>query len=128
MGEIATAKQTGGGGFLYEDRINSYFMACMLTATPPFNTEYGTIEKLKFQVRADGWFFDDVLLLCKSRGESVRIATSIKSSHQFTSNGIPAELIELLWKQFLKDESSVFDDCSDYLCLVERPLPAGLAA
>lgn len=69
MGEVATAKQTGGGGFLYEDRVNAYFLACMLTGTPPFNKEYGIIEKIKFQVRADGWFFDDVLLHCKSQGK-----------------------------------------------------------
>lgn len=128
MGEVATAKQTGGGGFLYEDRVNAYFMACMLTGTSPFNKEYGIIEKIKFQVRADGWLFDDVLLLCKSQGNTLMIATSIKSSQQFTSNGIPAELSELIWKHFLKDESSVFNTERDFLCLVERPLSAGLAA
>lgn len=128
MSEVATAKQTGGGGFLYEDRVNAYFMACMLTSTSPFNKEYGIIEKIKFQVRADGWLFDDVLLQCRSQGNILMIATSIKSSQQFTRNGIPAELNELIWKQFLKDESSVFNTERDFLCLVERPLSAGLAA
>lgn len=128
MGEISTAKQTGGGGFLYEDRVNAYFMACMLTATSPFNKEYGIIVKIKFQVRADGWFFDDVLLHCKSQEENMRIAISIKSNQQFTNNGIPGELNELLWKQFLKDSSTIFDNRSDYLCLVEPLLAPSLAA
>ncbi len=45
MSKVATAKQTGGGGLTYEDKVSAYFFACLLTETPPFAIEYGIIEK-----------------------------------------------------------------------------------
>jgi hypothetical protein len=127
MSQVATAKQTGGGGVTYEDKVSAYFLICLLTETPLFNKDYGTIEKVKFQVRADGWLFDDILLYLKSKGKNRKVAMSVKSGHQFTSNGIPPELNSLLWQQYLKDQSDVFTRDQDALCLVEPPLPAGLS-
>lgn len=101
MGKIASSKQTGQGGTSYEDKVNAYFMACMLSETPPFNKKYGLIERMDFQVRADGWLFDDTLLTMQSNGVEKRIAVSSKSGNQFTSNGCPDDINKLLWEQFL---------------------------
>jgi len=127
MSQVATAKQTGGGGFTYEDKVGAYFLVCMLTETPPFQKDYGVIEKIKFQVRVDGWLFDDLLLSMKTAGKSRRIAISVKSGQQLTTNGIPADLNMLLWQQYRKEISDVFQVGQDALCLVEPPLATGLS-
>jgi hypothetical protein len=34
--KIATPKQTGGGGFNYEDKVGAYFLLCMLLKPTSF--------------------------------------------------------------------------------------------
>lgn len=127
MSEIASSKQTGLGGVTYEDKVNAYFMACLFSEAPPFNKDFGLIEKIKLQTRADGWLFDDALLSLNAAGSEKRIAVSVKSGQQFTTNGIPAELNNLLWQQYLKDQDAVFNADSDSLCLIEPPLSPNLS-
>jgi ABC-type oligopeptide transport system ATPase subunit len=127
MGQIASSKQTGLGGITYEDKVNAYFLACLLSETPPFNKDHGLIEKIKFQVRADGWMFDDALLFLRALGNDKRIAISVKSGQQFTTNGIPAELNRLLWQQYLHDENEVFNPDTDSLCLIEPRSSANIS-
>lgn len=122
MSKIASAKQTGQGGTSYEDKVNAYFMACMLSETPPFNKSFGLIEKIEFQVKADGWLFDDTLLTMNVSGIEKRVAVSSKSGQQFNTNGCPVGITYMLWQQYLHDTSTIFKRNSDYLCKVEPPL------
>ncbi|MEJ7827906.1 MAG: hypothetical protein WKF91_06920, partial [Segetibacter sp.] len=91
MGKIASAKQTGQGGTSFEDKTNAFFLACMLTETAPFDIHHGIIRKMRFQVRADGWLFDDSLLTLEKSGSRYNIGVSIKSASQFCDGPILAD-------------------------------------
>lgn len=127
MSKIATAKQTGQGGTTFEDKVVAYFLACMLSESLPFDPQTGLIKKISLQVRADGWLFDDVLLLLESPQGIRRVAISIKSNKQFNTKGCPAEINQALWEQFLHHDSSVFNKETDSLCLVEAPISTNIA-
>jgi len=36
MKQVATPKQTAGGGYAFEDKVVGYYLAWMLTGSPPF--------------------------------------------------------------------------------------------
>lgn len=127
MGKIASAKQTGQGGTSYEDKTNAFFLACMLTETIPFGINYGKIIKIRLQVRADGWLFDDCLLTLEKAGLQYNIGVSIKSAVHFTSQGCAHEINRLLWEQYLGVENKVFNTSNDYLCLVQSPLSTSVS-
>ena len=117
---IATSKQTGGGGFVFEDKVSAWFLANMLSNNPPFNTELGRISKIDFQVRQDGWLLDDLLLTINANEQSItKIAISVKSNTlQINSEGLAEELVNDLWSQYLNDLNAVFNKDTDYLCIV----------
>jgi len=127
MTKIATPKQTGHGGTVFESKAIAYFLSCMLTKTPPFTSQQGTIVRVDFQVAGDGWLFDDVLLTIDDNGVLKKIAVSIKSNKQFSSNGCPKDLNRLLWEQYLSHVSTVFKQTSDSLCVVESIISAKVA-
>jgi|GEM_PF-3141162 len=122
MAKIASAKQTGQGGTSYEDKTIAFFLACLLTETSPFGPTYGKIIKISFQVRADGWHFDDCLLKLENNVGQHNVAVSIKSARHFTVSGCTQEVNRMLWEQCLGIENKVFEPANDYLCLVEAPL------
>lgn len=87
--EVATPKQTAGGGFVFEDKVVGYFLVWMLSGSSPFTTD-GPIERIDCQVDADGWKgFDDLLITTKQADERRRYALSIKSNRQFTKDAPP---------------------------------------
>ena len=59
---IASPKQTGGGGFDFENRVAAYYLASLLSEQPPLDPKLGIISRIDFQTRVDGWYLDDVLL------------------------------------------------------------------
>jgi len=122
MTKIASPKLTGAGGTSFQDKVNAYFMACILSETPAFDSRYGLIEKLEVQTRADGWLFDDTLLHMHAGNNQGKIAVSVKSDRHFTSAGCPKEINAALWKQVLKIDSDIFDPAVDHLALVEAPV------
>lgn len=120
--KVAPPKSTGGGGFVFEDKVCAYFMACMLTDEPPLDVTLGLLERMDFQTRPDGWFLDDVLLTLVLRQERHRCALSIKSNTQFGDDTAPVDFVSTAWEQFLGIGSRVFDEHRDYLGLVTSPL------
>lgn len=126
MAKVATPKQTGHGGPEFEGKVAAYLLACLLNQTNPFGKP-GHITKIDFQVRADGWLLDDILLEINSEGNISRTAISVKTTLQFNNNGCIEELNELLWDQYLHRTSSVFNLESDYLCVIESPLSANIS-
>ena len=67
--EVAPTKVTGGGGFEFEDKVAAFFMCHLLCGCPPLDPNFGLIKRIDFQVRADGWLFDDLLLSLKHGSE-----------------------------------------------------------
>ncbi|MBZ5617746.1 MAG: hypothetical protein LAQ69_03270 [Acidobacteriia bacterium] len=113
--EKAPVKLTGGGGFRFEDRVASLFMAHMLAGGLALGAEYGTIREIHFQVRDRGWLLDDLLLVLERDGNC---ALSIKSNLQVTQNGFPADFVKAIWEQRTSTADPVFDPDRDLLTLV----------
>ncbi|SCY13939.1 hypothetical protein SAMN02927916_1238 [Flavobacterium anhuiense] len=128
MRNVATPKQTGGGGFTFEDKVTAWFCSHFLGNTLPFNKEVGKIIRMDFQVRPEGWLFDDLLLTLKNKEEEkCRIAISVKSNVQFNTTGPSDDLKNDLWNQFVGEPKRVFDPSKDYLCIVNSTIPASIS-
>jgi len=121
--KVAPAKLTGGGGFVFEDKVAAYFFFCLLSGRSPLDPSLGTISRIDFQTRADGWLPDDILLTLSSEGERLRCAFSVKSNRQFTENAAPSDFVKLAWEQFLHEVDAPFDKARDRLGLITAPLP-----
>lgn len=125
--DIATPKQSGGGGFTFEDKVSASFLLKMLAGIYPLHVDAGKIESVRFQKRVDGWFLDDlVLFLNDSYGENSVLTISVKSNSQITSNGFPKEFSKAIWEQFLHVETDKFNIERDYFALVTSPLDHSL--
>jgi ABC-type ATPase involved in cell division len=121
--QAATTKQTGGGGYSFEDKVAARYLTLMLAGRPPLDERVGTIQQVKFQNRTDGWLLDDLLLRLSGPAGECRFALSIKSNQQITSSGFPADFVTAAWEQWLHRGTEVFDRARDYLGLVVGPLP-----
>lgn len=122
--KVATSKQTGGGGFVFEDKASAWFIAHFLSDKSPFLHEIGKIKKIDFQVRPEGWFFDDLLLTLEDTNKVLRkIAVSSKSNIQINTKGLNNDLLRDIWNQYLNINSTVFNKDTDYLCIINSQLP-----
>jgi hypothetical protein len=120
--KVAPPKNTGGGGFVFEEDVCAWLLSCMLAGEPPFEPELGVPIRLDFQTRPDGWFLDDALVTTIKGTEKHRFALSIKSNAQFTATTAPADLVTCAWEQWLHVGSTVFDRERDFMALVTTPL------
>jgi hypothetical protein len=50
---VAPPKLTGGGGFVFEDDVAAYFLACLLAGHPPLDPTLGFLTRVDFQTRSD---------------------------------------------------------------------------
>jgi hypothetical protein len=125
--EVAPPKVTGGGGFVFEDKVAAYFLSCLLSGQPLLNPELGTLSRIDFQTGVDRWFLDDILLTLVFNGETRQCAFSIKSNQQFTQNAAPSEFVSRAWEQFLHQGTLRFNRDRDLLGLGVSSLPQNLA-
>ncbi len=119
--QSTTPKQTGGGGFQFENKVGAYFLSFLLAGKPPFEPELGIIKRLDFQVLKGGWLLDDLLLTLESSEIVRRCAFSIKSNKQITKNGAPSDFVNLIWRQYLHENTDKFNSDLDYLGLISKP-------
>jgi len=116
---VATPKQTAGGGYTFEDKVSASFLLKMLAGDYPLSAEDGQVEAVRFQKRVDGWFLDDLVLLLRRPDDSTcALAASVKSNTQITESGFPADFGDAVWEQRLHVGTQQFDVNSDYLLLV----------
>lgn len=125
---VAPPKNTGGGGFVFEDDICAWLLAAMLVGEPVFGVDCGPPVRLDFQTRPDGWFLDDVLVTTNVGASPHRFALSVKSNVQFTATSAPSEFVAAAWEQWLHIGSSVFDASLDFIGLVTAPLSGAAAS
>jgi hypothetical protein len=123
---VASPKQTGGGGFVFEDQAARYFLACLLDNIPPIHPNFGTIIRIDFQTRASGWHLDDAMLTLELGTIKRHCAFSIKSNRQFTHNGASGEFVSSAWEQFLNEDATPFNSVSDLLGIVTSPPSQGV--
>jgi energy-coupling factor transporter ATP-binding protein EcfA2 len=121
---VATPKQTSGGGFVFESKVAAFYSLFLLTGSVPFR-KLGALSKIAFQRRASGWLLDDLILTFGHNDNTVAI--SIKSNAQFTSKGVPTDIVSDLWEQHLGEVSPVFVSSRDYLCIVTGPIKQALS-
>ena len=125
---ITTAKQSSGAGFLYEDKVFSWFAASLLAQETPLSNVSGIIKRILLQSRAEGWLLDDlVLIMTNDAGDEFNIPVSIKSKVQFSGSGPNSSLLNELWEQYLNNEKVVFDNERDYLGVVNSSLNSSLS-
>ncbi len=124
---VASPRSTGGGGFVFEDDVCAWLLACMLIGEPIFGPEHGVPVRLDFQTRPDGWFLDDVLVTTAVGSSRLRFALSVKSNTQFTATSAPSDFVAAAWEQWLHIGSAAFDASRDFIGLVTGPL-SGAAA
>ena len=125
---VAPPKNTAGGGFVFEDDVCAWLLACMLAGEPTFGPDLGNPVRLDFQTRPDGWLLDDVLVTTQLGATEHRIALSIKSNAQFTASSAPSDFVKNAWEQWLHSESTVFRRDKDFMGIVTAPLTAAAAA
>jgi hypothetical protein len=125
---VAPPKNTGGGGFVFENDVCAWLLACMLAQEPPLEPDLGSLVRVDFQTRVDGWYLDDALLTTVKGAHQHRIALSIKSNTQFTASAAPADFVQAIWEQRLHIGSSVLQVARDFLGLVTAPLSNAAAA
>ncbi len=118
---ITPPKVTGGGGFGFEDKVAAYFLSCVLVDEPPLSSDFGTIHRMDFQTRADGWHLDDILLTLRSGASVRRVAISVKSNQQFSKDSAPSDFVTACWEIFLDAGLTQFDRTKDLLALATSP-------
>lgn len=125
--KVAPPKNTGGGGFVFEDDVCAWLLASMLVGERIFGTKCGALVRVDFQTRPDGWFIDDVLVTTALGERRHRFALSLKSNAQFTAKAAPSDFVKDAWEQWFQVGSAAFDAASDFMVLVTAPL-SGAAA
>jgi energy-coupling factor transporter ATP-binding protein EcfA2 len=120
--KISHTKVTGGGGFVFEDKVAAFFISCLLSRQSPLDPSLGTISSIDFQVRADGWLLDDILITLNYGDVKRRCAFSIKSNAQFSKTTAPSDFVRKAWEQYLHEGTSLFNKETDKLGIITTPL------
>lgn len=120
----ATPKQTGGGGFDFEDEVVAYFLLHLLAGLPPLEHVPHALSRLDAQEAASEWHLDDVVLTLDAPGGPARVAISIKSNDQFAGGTFPSSFVRDAWEQTLHTASPTFDPDRDWLGFVTAPAPS----
>lgn len=120
----ATPKQTGGGGFDFEDEVVAYFLLHLLAGLPPLEHVPHALTRVDAQEAASEWHLDDVVLTLDAPGGAARVAISIKSNDQFAGGTFPSSFVRDAWEQTLHIASSAFDPDRDWLGFVTAPAPS----
>mgnify|MGYP003632799808 CR=1 FL=1 len=80
----------------------------------------GRITKIQAQVSALDWQIEDLLVTAAhDDGVQARLAISVKGNQQVSASGLPADFVELAWKQW-RDATGPMGRGKDGLALVKR--------
>lgn len=113
---------TGGGGTIFETRVQTAFVVAFLTQTyapclPPW-----PIHKIKLQGKYDGYDTDDLVLVAQNptNGHQARLFCQIKHDVHITEKDtVFAEVIQAFWSDFSGPD---FDPSNDRIALVTGAL------
>jgi len=116
-----SSKQTGGGGFKFEDEVTAAFCLYLLEGTPPLAPDLlGPITNIEFQAKG-GWLFDDLIVTTVKDGITSKLACSIKSFPIVNEACVEAEQVDRAWKELLGQTTSGFNQSNDHLVLLGAP-------
>ena len=113
----AKIKSTGGSGFAFEDKVAATCLIRMLDGLEAFGLAGLRVRGISFQVRASGWFVDDLLLHLSGALGETKCAVSVKSAAFLTTDGFKGEFVTDLWEQWHGASGNPFRQDLDYLAL-----------
>jgi hypothetical protein len=113
-------KNLSGAGFTFEDRVGAWMAAALLAGATPLDAELGPPTRIDFQVDADGWRLDDLLVTFAA----ARWCASIKSFPQIKSGAASGDFVTRAWEELLGVSRSGFDPDIDLLGMISAPLDA----
>ena len=126
--KVAPIKATSGAGFAVEDKVAAVCAAAMLLGRSPFPELAGRLVRIGFQVRPDGWHFDDLLLSFARDTGGYTAAVSLRSNTQISRNALSADVKNALAAQFGAGHPKPFQLGRDRLALVADRHDAAVAS
>ncbi len=117
---IASPIATGGGGTLFEQHVNAYWLAQLLVAAIPPILVDCSVTEVHFQTEHLGWHTDDFLVVGQNgSGAQRKLVGQVKRA--FTVSAADPDCkkaIQDFWKDF--KEAARFSQTSDRLILVTQ--------
>lgn len=120
--QLSNPYSTGGGGIIFETRVQAMFVALMLTdgfapCLPPW-----PIKKIKLQGKYDGYDTDDLIVFVESAdGEKRKLLGQIKHLVSINKGDkVFGEVIQAAWNDF--NSHGKFTEGMDVIALITGPL------
>ncbi|MDQ3380863.1 MAG: hypothetical protein M3546_11195 [Actinomycetota bacterium] len=128
MSTASPTKSTGGGGFVFENRVVASFLAAML-AQAAIEPDLGELVEVATQQAVAGWTggLDDIVLTFERISERSDVALSVKSYPAFTSRTAPRELVVAAWRHILGHDVRKLGD-REFVGMAVAPLPQRVRA
>jgi len=123
--QLSNPFSTGGGGAIFESRVQAAFVALMLSKGVCPCLPSWQIYKVKLQGKYSGYATDDVIIFARheSLDREAKLIAQIKHSPAITKADTSfAEVIQSAWSDF--QNPSVFEYGYDALALITGPLTA----
>jgi hypothetical protein len=122
---LASPFSTGGGGYNFENNVQTAFVVLMVSGGFVPCLPALPIKKIKLQGRYDGYETDDCIVFLEQRGggEKAKLLAQIKHSVSITENDeVFADVIRAAWRDFTNPR--IFDRRCDVIALITGPLSA----
>jgi hypothetical protein len=121
MASEASVFQMGGGGFVYENYIQSAFLTAMILKGNVPTFQNGSIDEIAFQCKRKGYETDDLFLKIKNEQNEHRVVIQIKYNISLTEKSkIFKDVIKSFWIDFNKSE--IFNIEKDKFFLIKSSL------
>lgn len=121
MASEASVFQMGGGGFVYENYIQSAFLTAMILKGNVPTFENGNIIEIAFQCKRKGYQTDDLFLKIENGQNEHRVVIQIKYNISLTENNkIFKDVIKSFWIDFNKPD--IFNIEKDKFFLIKSSL------
>ena len=123
--QLSNSFSTGGGGVIFEHRVQASFVVLMLTGGYAPCLPCHPITKIKLQGRVDGFETDDMIIFVKDPNtyEEYKLLGQIKTTIQITkSKSAFSEFIQAAWNDF--NNPDIFNKEKDIITLITSNLTA----
>jgi len=121
--QISNPFSTGGGGASFEIKVQSAFVATMLSGGTAPTHPNSSITAIKLQRRYEKYRIDDFIVECQNlhNGQKCKLLAQVKHSLSFTKGDKEfSEVISAAWSDFNNPE--IFASENDSIALITGPL------
>ena len=123
--QLSNPFSTGGGGVIFETRVQATFVALMLTGGYAPCLPTWPIRKIKLQGKIEGYDTDDLIVFTKhpDREKEAKLLGQIRHSITIAERDAKfGDVIQGAWKDF--KNPNVFTEGLDAIALITGPLSA----